>query len=217
MTRSEQYNEASAGKWWPSVVNPGNFAIGPATFGAPDCGAIRQNAGLGGTRSRRCWQIELRECLSGQVWGLDRQRITSPTEPLTGSIENIADYRAVQPRYEWDEPGKVAVTSFGLQGAQMVISRIPPLPEVNVDAAKAWFQSLHDRNLLFCLDDDPATLYRIDNGQHMFSGAEVEEVNEILSRVLDRLSDKAHDLAADVLARTFLTPKEYALAVSGCG
>jgi len=99
----------------------------------------------------------------------------------------------------------------------MAISRIPPLADIDRKTARAWFRSLHERVLRSCLDDDPSTLFRIDTAERMFSDREVEEVNEVLGRVFYRLGDKAHDLAADVLARTFLTPKEYALAVSGCG
>ena len=87
-------------------------------------------------------------------------------------------------------------------------SRIPKLintPRANVFA---WFQSLHQQGLLFCLDDDPATLVRITEGEPMFTNLEAREVSATIDRIFQSLGNEAHDLAFEVLSRTFHTQQE---------
>ncbi|WP_156861001.1 hypothetical protein [Casimicrobium huifangae] len=93
-----------------------------------------------------------------------------------------------------------------------MMSRIPNLLDTSAASVRSWFQSLHDKGLLYCLDDDPVSLVRIDNNERLFSDAAALEVSVTTSRILDSLGDRAHDIALDVLRRTFLTPQEYSLA-----
>jgi len=91
-------------------------------------------------------------------------------------------------------------------------SRIPNLSDTSAASVRTWFQSLHDKGLLYCLDDDPASLVRIDNNERLFSDVEALEISVTTSRILDSLGDRAHDIALDVLSCSFLTPQEYSLA-----
>lgn len=96
-------------------------------------------------------------------------------------------------------------------------SRIPILPDTSAASVRTWFQTLHDKGLLYCLDDDPTSLVRVDNNERLFSDAEALEVSVTTSRILDSLGDRAHGIALDVLSRTFLTPQEYSFATIAHG
>ena len=87
-------------------------------------------------------------------------------------------------------------------------SRIPKLINMSRANVFVWFQSLHRQDLLFCLDDDPATLVRIADGEPMFTNLEAREVAATIDRIFQSLGSEAHDLAFEVLSRTFYTEQE---------
>jgi len=87
-------------------------------------------------------------------------------------------------------------------------SRIPKLINTSRANVFAWFHSLHEQGLLFCLDDDPATLVRITDGEPMFTNLDAREVSATIDRIFQSLGNEAHDLAFEVLSRTFHTQQE---------
>ena len=87
-------------------------------------------------------------------------------------------------------------------------SRIPKLISTSRANAIAWFQSLHKLDLLFCLDDDPATLVCITDGARVFTNLEASEVSATIDRIFQSLGNEAHELAFEVLSRTFHTQQE---------
>ena len=87
-------------------------------------------------------------------------------------------------------------------------SRIPKLISTSRANAFAWFQSLHKEGLLFCLDDDPATLVCITDGARIFTNLEANEVSATIDRIFQSLGNEAHELAFEVLSRTFHTQLE---------
>ena len=99
----------------------------------------------------------------------------------------------------------------------MVNSRIPTLVDTSPVHVVAWFQMLHERGILFCLDDDPASLVRIVDGGLMFTALEAHEVSAIVDRIFSALGDEAHALAFEVLSRTFHTKQERLAMQAACG
>ena len=87
-------------------------------------------------------------------------------------------------------------------------SRIPQLAGTSRKAATAWLAALHERGMLFCLDDDPKEIVKISDGSRMFSDQECVEISSVLGALFLKLGDKLHGLAFDTLSRTFHTPAE---------
>ena len=87
-------------------------------------------------------------------------------------------------------------------------SRIPTLVDTSPTHVVAWFQMMHERGILFCLDDDPASLVRIIDCGPMFTELEAHEVSAIVGRIFSALGNEAHALAFGVLSRTFHTTQE---------
>ena len=87
-------------------------------------------------------------------------------------------------------------------------SRIPTLVDTSPAHVVAWFQMMHERGILFCLDDDPASLVRIVDGGLMFTELEAHEVSAIVGRIFSALGNEAHAVAFHVLSSTFHTKQE---------
>jgi len=62
-------------------------------------------------------------------------------------------------------------------------SRIPKLGGTTFDDALLWFSELQCSNLMFHPEDDPADIIRIQNGERLFTDAEVEELRLLLDEV----------------------------------
>ena len=90
----------------------------------------------------------------------------------------------------------------------MAPNRIPKLTGDSAKAAKSWLNRMHKRGLLFCLDDDPRGIVRIDNDMPVFTAEECSAVSGILDRIFTALGDEVHDLAFDLVSRTFYTRAE---------
>lgn len=86
--------------------------------------------------------------------------------------------------------------------------RIPQLSGTSKKAAFAWLTAMHQRGLLFCLDDDPREIVSISDGARLFTDVEVKEVSAILHRLFARRGDELHELAFEVVSRTFHTRTE---------
>ena len=90
----------------------------------------------------------------------------------------------------------------------MTESRIPQLDGTSRKAAFAWLKVMHERELLFCLDDRPEDILRISDGTRLYSDDEAREVAGILDVLFAKRGDELHDLAFEVVSRTFHTPAE---------
>jgi hypothetical protein len=90
----------------------------------------------------------------------------------------------------------------------MTISRIPQVNGVSKKAAFEWLSALHEREMLFCLDDDPREILKISDWTRAFTEAEAEEISEILNRLFAAIGDELHDLAFQVMSNTFHTAAE---------
>lgn len=90
----------------------------------------------------------------------------------------------------------------------MANSRIPELTGTSKKAANAWLKELHKRNLLFCLDEDPAGLFLIADGTRMFTDEEAQEVSGLVNRLFERRGDELYGLAYETLSKTFHTRAE---------
>jgi len=99
----------------------------------------------------------------------------------------------------------------------MANSRIPVLVDTSPAHVGAWFETLHKRGMLFCLDDDPASLVSIVDGAPMFTDPEVLKVSAIVGQILGALGDEAHALAFEVLSSTFHTKQERRALRAACG
>ena len=90
----------------------------------------------------------------------------------------------------------------------MTESRIPELAGTSKKAANAWLKELHNRNLLFCLDNDPAELFLTSDGTRMFTDSEAQEVSGILNRLFKMRGDELYGLTFEALSKTFHTRAE---------
>jgi len=86
--------------------------------------------------------------------------------------------------------------------------RIPQLLGTSKKAAFAWLTAMHQRGLLFCLDDDPQEIVNISDGARSFTDIEAKEISAILHRLFARRGDELHELAFEVVSRTFHTQSE---------
>ena len=87
-------------------------------------------------------------------------------------------------------------------------NRIPKLTADTKTAARSWLNRMHKRGLLFCLDDAPQNIERIDDGTPMFTALECATISAILERIFTAIGDDAHELAFDIVSRTFHTRAE---------
>lgn len=87
-------------------------------------------------------------------------------------------------------------------------SRIPQLTGTSIKAAFAWFTALHERGLLFHLDNRPEDLFQIEDGSRTFTNAEAKEVTSIVDALFAKQGDKLYKIAFEVLSRTFHTRTE---------
>lgn len=62
-------------------------------------------------------------------------------------------------------------------------SLIPKLHDSTFDGALMWFSEMQCSELLFHLEDDPADIIRISNGEQMFSTNEVSELRFVLNEL----------------------------------
>ena len=99
----------------------------------------------------------------------------------------------------------------------MANSRIPTLVDTSTAHIVTWFQMMHKRGILFCLDDDPASLVRIVDGGLMFTELEAQKVSAIVGRIFSALGNEAHAHAFDVLSSTFHTKQERLAMQAACG
>lgn len=90
----------------------------------------------------------------------------------------------------------------------MTESRIPALAGTSKKAANAWLKELHNRKLLFCLDNDPAELFLISDGTRMFTDSEAQEVSGIVNQLFEKRGDALYGLAFETLSKTFHTKAE---------
>lgn len=86
--------------------------------------------------------------------------------------------------------------------------RIPQLLGTLKKAAFAWLTAMHQRGLLFCLDDDPQGIVSISDGARLFTDAEATEISEGLHRLFAERGNELHELAFEVVSRTFHTRAE---------
>lgn len=87
-------------------------------------------------------------------------------------------------------------------------SRIPPLTGTSKAAALNWLTALHEKGLLFHLDDMPQDLVRISDGSRTFTDGEAAEVTDIVGALFKKRGDELYELAFEVLSRTFHTCAE---------
>ena len=90
----------------------------------------------------------------------------------------------------------------------MAESCIPELTGTSKKAANAWLKELHERGLLFCLDNDPTELFQISDGARTFTDDEAQEVSGLLNRLFEERGDELHGLAYETLSKTFHTRAE---------
>lgn len=69
---------------------------------------------------------------------------------------------------------------------------------------------MHARDLLFCLDDNPSDIQKIDSDLPTFTADECAEVTAIVSRLFETHGDMIHEFAFDVVSLTFHTRQERA-------
>lgn len=81
-------------------------------------------------------------------------------------------------------------------------SRIPKLQDTTFDGALLWFSEMQCSELLFHPEDDPADIFRIANGEPLFTEGEVQEVRFLLNELEECLG---HDEVIKAAYPIFMT------------